>query len=541
MATLAPDAPRGVLPDRRPRRWLLAWLALVTAFFLACSTPFLNDFPLLSGDEAWVMSVSNRLSASGRLGTDLFAGYFRAGEVYFINLPMHHFWQAAAFLTLGTGVWQARLVTIAAAVALVWIVGWLALRWYGLAVAVVSSGLLVFWSSGLAGGTIPLLQTGRTARYDLSSVCAVWVAVALMDRLARVPSAGTAVGLGVAAGVATLTQFHGAVAVLVAAVWWLWLWSRHLVPAVSGLYLAGGFAATVCPYAIYIVANWDAFVGQQSMHAARFGFSDLRFYLQNFFHEWRRFWIGGERPIGFWLFLTALGPAVWHLARRAARGRERADRLLVATLVVSWSFLALVESVKAPLYALILVPPISITLALGAVEAFRWRPRAASPSVVPAIVRGLVAAALLAVLVDGVATYRLTVRSASQAVTQDLIGASLRKAVPGGTVVAAFEAFWWPLRGSHSLRSWGSLWNQWAARPGAASDPMAFHDLLARAGVQYMLLSRPDQTYLLSQPGALREQTQLVMNRCSLAVTSVDLPWYGEVVVRELRACELGR
>jgi hypothetical protein len=529
----------GFAKPKRP--WLLAWLAFVTSVYLACTTPFLNDFPGLSGDDAWVMSVSDRLARTGRLGTELFTGFFRADEVYFINLPVQHVWQALAFTALGTGVWQARLVSIAAAVVLVWIASWLAFRWYGPEVAMVTATLLVLWPSGLVGGTIPILQTGPTARYDLTAVCTVWVAVALMDRLARMPSAATAIAVGVASGLAALTQFHGAVAALVAAVWWWSLSRARLVPARSGLWLAGCFVATLLPYAVYAVSNWDAFVGQQSVHEARFGSGDPGFYVQSLTREWRRFWTGGHRPFGFWLFLVGLAPALWHLARRALPGGAPADRLLFLTLAVSSSFLAVVEPVKAPLYALILVPPLAVTLALGAVEAFRWTSRAGGSRAASAVVRVLLAAGLLAVLVEGFQTYRSTVRSASLAVPQDVAAASLRKVVPPGTVVAAFEAFWWPLRGANSLRSWWSLWNQWRVLPGSASDASAFHRVLVGAGVRYVVLARPDQTYLLSQPAALQEQTRWVMDRCTRELTSTDLPGYGRVVVRELRPCELAR
>jgi 4-amino-4-deoxy-L-arabinose transferase-like glycosyltransferase len=555
MATLASGASDGAVPSTpSARRWLLAWLAIATAVYLACTVPFLDDFPLLSGDDAWVMSVSDRLARTGRLGTELFTGFFRADEVYFINLPAQHLWQSSVFTVAGAGVRQARLVSIAAAVALVWVVGWLAFRWYGLAVAIVATALLVFWHSGLIGGTIPILQAGRTARYDLMSVATVWIAIAFLDRLARLSSAPAvasgfsrtsgfprravaAAACGVACGLAALTQFHGAFVVPLAAFWWWSLWRRRLVPASSGAVLLGGFALIAGPYAVYVLSNWDAFVGQQSIHAARFGSTSPGFYLQSLGREWQRFVPGPNRPGAFWLFLLGTGPALWHLARRAVGGHEPGDRLLLATVAIFWPLLGLLEPVKAPLYAVVLVPSICLMLALGAADAFTWATRSVRSRAGQMLLPGLLVTALLALIADGVSTYASTVERARQAPPQEAVTAALQSAVPHGAVVAAFEAFWWPLKGANQVRSWGALWSQWRTIPGSDSDASAFHSVLTRAGIEYLVLSRPDQTYLASQPAALRAQSQRLIDHCTRPVATVSVPGYDEARVLELIDC----
>ena len=59
-----------------------------------------------------------------------------------------------------------------AAVATLWCVGWLALRWYGLGAALLAELLLVVWRSNLTQGAtgLPLLDVARVARYDVLAV-----------------------------------------------------------------------------------------------------------------------------------------------------------------------------------------------------------------------------------------------------------------------------------------------------------------------------------------------------------------------------------
>jgi hypothetical protein len=319
------------------------------------------------------------------------------------------------------------------------------------------------------------------------------------------------------------------------------------VPGGTGLWLAGGFVVVLTPYIAYVVSNWDAFLGQQSLHARRLAFGDPAFYLQNLANEWRRvghwfqspgFSPSGYRPFGVWLLVVGLLPALWHIGRRWLARQEPGDGLVLGTIVVCWAFLALGESTKAPLYALMLVPSLCMAIAVGAVDLIRWTRFGTGPARRRQVVQGVVIAGAVVVFAEGGATYASVVRAAARAQPQAEVAARLRSAVPPGPVVVGFEAWWWPLHGANPLRSWSSLWAQWLALPAAAGDPATFHRLLVRTGARYVVLSRTDQTYVKAQPAPLQSQFWTVYDRCMRPVASVDLPTYGEVRVREVVPCE---
>src|SRR6185503_2810269 len=95
----------------------------------------LANYRPVTNDEVELIAVGYKLATQGVLGSDLYAGFFGADRHFFITLPLQHVLQALSFQWFGAGVAQARAVSVAAGIAIVWLVGWLAYRWYGLAAA----------------------------------------------------------------------------------------------------------------------------------------------------------------------------------------------------------------------------------------------------------------------------------------------------------------------------------------------------------------------------------------------------------------------
>src|SRR5918992_909950 len=117
---------------RAANRDTVLWLLTTTALsltFVVVGARNIENFRPVSGDDAWIMSASYKLATQGILGSDLYAGLFNAEQDYFFNLPVHHYFQAAAFRLFGSGVAQARLPSLVSAVLLIWITSWLAYRW----------------------------------------------------------------------------------------------------------------------------------------------------------------------------------------------------------------------------------------------------------------------------------------------------------------------------------------------------------------------------------------------------------------------------
>src|SRR5207244_12078227 len=92
-----------------------------------------------------VVAVGYKWATRGVLGSDLYAGFYNADQHFLITLPLEHVFNAASFKAFGPGVAQMRWVSVVAGLSTVWIVSWLAYRWYGLATAVICGPLLVAW------------------------------------------------------------------------------------------------------------------------------------------------------------------------------------------------------------------------------------------------------------------------------------------------------------------------------------------------------------------------------------------------------------
>ena len=99
--------------ERWPRAAEAAALAAIVAFYLITTLPNIGNHPIVGGDEGWIISGSAKLAQHGTFGTDLFAGFFKAQDRYYFNLPLHHLMLAAVFKLFGTGMTQARLVSAA--------------------------------------------------------------------------------------------------------------------------------------------------------------------------------------------------------------------------------------------------------------------------------------------------------------------------------------------------------------------------------------------------------------------------------------------
>src|SRR5262249_52450874 len=202
--------------ERRRRRgnvmrgavWL-AFTAAATLWFVAAAARDLPNFRPISNDEGELIEVSHVLANYGVLGSNLFAGCFGAESHHLWTLPPQHVLDAVAFRMFGEGIAQARWVSVVAAVAVLWSVGWLARRWFGLAAAVASEVLLIAWRSNLTDGPtgLPLLDVARVARYDVLAVAFAWLAFVALDAMPR-PRLGAFVA-GVCAGLAALSQFFG--------------------------------------------------------------------------------------------------------------------------------------------------------------------------------------------------------------------------------------------------------------------------------------------------------------------------------------------
>src|SRR3981081_558421 len=188
-----------------------AWTLALTLVFGRIAVYNLGNYRPVSNDEMELMAGAYKLATPGVCGSDLYAWFYGADHHFMITLPLEHVFNAASFKVFGAGVAQMRWVAVVAGVALLWIVSWLAYRWYGLGTSILGGLLLVAWPSNLtqAPNGLPWLGVTRAARYDVLAVAFAWLALALLYLLLHHKRWQIALALGISCGLAALAQFIG--------------------------------------------------------------------------------------------------------------------------------------------------------------------------------------------------------------------------------------------------------------------------------------------------------------------------------------------
>jgi hypothetical protein len=492
-----------------------------------------------------VLSASHQWATTGVFGSELYRGFYHADRHYFIALPVYHALQALTFVVFGTGVAQGRAVTLASACVVLAALSWLAWRRGGLAVAVTATGLLACWRVNLInpGIGLPFLTVARTGRYDMTAVACVWLTLVLLERQLRRPSALVAVGVGVAAGLATLTQFFGAFVVPLVVVLLLWQGGWAALRTRAAVQMALAWLATSLPYAVYVGLHWSDFVGQAALKAGRTDFTSPRFYLTNLRHESRRYeilWahapggLDGEHALGPWLLLLALGPALAYCGVRAWRG-DVGCRIAVASVLLFEAALALCESTKAPLYSIVLWPSVCLLVALAAVGGVEWTWRCWTgwQRLAPALVAlGLA----LVVLMEGGRAYHAQNAASGDVSAYNAVGARIAAIVGPDASIIGPDRWWWATRPLPYL-SWTVIWQRWAHGADTPRGSAAVADDIAWSGADYLVLDNHARGDEGLYPRALRAQLDDFMARCAAPVADWSDPTYGPITIVRVVPC----
>ena len=509
---------------------------LLTLFFAHAVLADLGNFYPVGADEVWIMSASFKLASTGVLGSDLFVGLHNADRHYFLALPVHHLLQAAVFVFAGAGIPQARAVSVVAAIALVWIVGWLAYKWHGLAGSVATTTLLMFWRSNLTGSDPrpPLLALAQSGRYDMTVVALWWLTVLLLAWHLDRPRRRTALALGLTAGATALTQFYGVGVVVCAAAALIWARRRNPTAARHWRDAAIGCGLPILLYCAYVGLHWSDFAGQAALQAERVGFLDPAFYVRNVANEWRRLaWLTelvpgapGAGHVGWWLTLAALPLAVGTGIGAWRRGLPLVGFSALAAVVS----LAALDSSKAQIYGALLVPMLSLALAAALVPA---RPRRRDHPL--SWIRAILAAGLLVwVVADGLAGYRFVANEGRQASRYLDVGRRLAASLEPGATVLGSERWWWALR-ERPYRSLNGVWRRWGVAERAGHRP-EFARELASLGRVYLILDKDTRGDLGRAPIELQRQVDRVLAEQGVRVAAWEDRTYGVVEIYRIAA-----
>jgi 4-amino-4-deoxy-L-arabinose transferase-like glycosyltransferase len=502
---------------------IVVWTLLVSGVFVRLALHNLANFRPVSNDEGELIAVGYKLATRGVLGSDMYAGFFGADQHLLYILPVQHVLEALSFKVFGAGIAQARLVSVLAAVSIVWVVGWLAYRWYGLAAAMLCEFLLVGWQSNLteAWNGLPLLGVARTARYDVLAVAFAWLSIACLDVTLRRPRPVTALAAGMCGGLATLSQFFGAFVLPLLLAGAVWKGQRR-----SAGWRVAGAGVVILPWMAYAAQYAADLRGQLVVYGDRGDFLQPTFYLENALAEPRRFAhlltapvvdfsdpLAIDYPISPWLLVIGALPAVVYVARRG-------DRLLLGSLVTFGGLLLLVDQTKVALYAILLLPSVCMALAAGWVALLRIAKRWVRLPV------SILSLGLVIVLGwEGVRAYQVDFEQAERVSAYRGIGQQIAAGLPPGAAVLGPERWWWALH-EHPYLSLRSIWWQW-------SDAVApnFADWVASTGTQTVIVNVNVRDDIRSFPAALQTQFWSFLARCSAQVDDIVDVNYLEIEV----------
>ena len=529
---IPPDAQRPPGAWTHGRRatlvWGIAFLAL-SAVLVCASGPRLRNFPPVSADEAWIMSTSFKLATEALLGSDLFVGFYGADRHYFLNLPVHHVIQAAFFKAVGPGIAQARAPSVVAAVVILCVVGWLAFKWGGIGCSVAAGVLLTFWRSNLIAGDLrpPLLSLAQSGRYDALLIGLWWLTVLVFTSHLREPRRSTAVAAGLLAGTTALTQFYGAGILACCAAALLLVRRRQ---EARGLHVRGVVIGALIPilaYAAYVAGHWTDFVQQTALRPDRVRFYDIRFYSANLLNEWRRFeWLFEPSPdlLGRWAVIAAIPLTIFFFARLFRR-----DVWGPLTALGAWMSLALLDSIKARIYASLLVPILCVGLAsvLLPNRSVTSRGRLTALHALAGV------GFLVWIVIDGLAGYRFLATEGPRASPYDDVGRQIAGSLEPGPFVLGSQRWWWALH-TRPYRSLSAQWQMWEVEERANREP-EFTDTLALFPGAYLIFDNDIRGDLGRVPPRLRRQVNEVLTSRATLVAGWRDRTYGLIEIYLLR------
>jgi hypothetical protein len=197
-------------------------------------------------------------------------------------------------------------------------------------------------------------------------------------------------------------------------------------------------------------------------------------------------------------------PALAWVAVRARRRESTGDQILIASLATSSAGLALIDSTKAPLYAVVLLPPVCIAIGSLIAQLTTWGTAARSRSKKWAV---LTVATLLVILLafDGLRAFRIERQEASAASAYLEVGARIRSSLPERTTILGPHRWWWALHDYRYL-SLHNIWWQWRLASAGSGPTPEFADFIANTGARYLIVNGDVRAAIKRFPESLQQQ-----------------------------------
>lgn len=458
------DSPSSIIEKRRNRIPVASIVSpiLILLLYLALSLPNLDHAPLVHQDEPWIASTSWKLATQGIYGSDVFAGYYRMEERYYLNLPLYAFLTASLYKAIGVGLWQVRWATIAIGAIVLTLAYTLGKRLFGARVGILAMVVLLFTShaslSTYRMTGILLTDSSRVARYDILVPIFLLLALYQFDRARYMQKRATwhYFGTGLWVACATLSNLYGIFAVGIFGILLVWQRARWQSFVAFG---AGVVFPLLIPL-IYILDDPAAFWGQIHTHSPRFGIAQWQWYWNNWQNEELRYGLGTagrwwSRP-GAVLALIGVPLALLGLARQALRGIVLARLVLIPSLVFPLAF-ALLISVKRVEYLMVILPVWAIALAWGWMTLWQWGKTLSTPRM-SVMVRGILILLLGILLLDGTLRYYHFYRQANTLPPYAAFTTNLRATIPPDSRVIGLHSYWFSFTDTE-YRTWYTFLN----------------------------------------------------------------------------------
>ena len=197
--------------------------------------------------------------------------------------------------------------------------------------------------------------------------------------------------------------------------------------------------------------------------------------------------IGDPFAGGAWLLVIGVAPALAFIAYRSRQPHAEADRLLFLSALVFAAGLAVADRTKAPLYAIVLLPSVCISLAAASVAALTWAWRSGQLALrLGSIAAGVVISASLAA--EGVRAYQAELTAADEVTPYLAYGQRIAAFIEPGAAVLGPERWWWALH-DHPYTSLRSVWFQWASRADETGSEPNFADWVNHSGAEQMIVN----------------------------------------------------
>lgn len=504
----------------------------------------LGNYRPVTNDEVELMSVAYKLATQGVLGSDLFVGFAGADQHYLFTLPLQHVLEAITFRVVGAGVAEARWVSLVAGATIIWVVGWLAYRWYGLATAVICELLLVALPSNLtaAANGLPLFAIARIARYDVLAVAFTWAAIALLDVTVRRPRAVGGFGLGICCGLAGLTTLTGTFVLPLVGLNWLLARRRAAFADRTLCWILAGAGLVLLTWAVDALRYGGDLAGQLAVYGRRWDFVQPGFYLANVLREPSRYRdllsgaLESRSLAGSWLLAVGVCPALAYIAWRSRQVSAIGDRILLSSVLLFAALLALLDQTKTPLYASILLPSLGVALAAGWTGVLRWVTRRGQP-VWLRLATGTASLGLAFTIgAEAVQAYQLSLTQATAAGQYLGVGMELEGSLRPGARVLGPERWWWALRDHPYLSVRGLLfqWTAAAALVEGTGPPPELVDWLTWANPDSVVVNDNVRGDVLDFPDTVQQQFWTFITTCTRRVGYLNDPTYLEVEVYEV-------